>query len=107
MSCELRHLGGALGRREPGHGALASLEADYSMFAVGVVTGAEAAMAIDAALTELLDTMSPWDAGSGYLNFVETPDHPRRFFDADTYRRLKSVKAAVDPDGVILANHPI
>jgi hypothetical protein len=77
------------------------------MFAVGVVTGAEAAMAIDASLTELLDAMSPWDAGTGYLNFVETRDHPRRFFDTATYGRLKAVKAAVDPDGVVLANHPI
>jgi hypothetical protein len=107
VSCELRHLGGELGRHRHGHGALAALDADYSMFAVGVVTGAEAAMAIDASLTELLDAMSPWDAGTGYLNFVETSDHPRRFFDTATYRRLKSVKAAVDPDGVILANHPI
>jgi FAD binding domain len=107
VSCELRHLGGELGRRRHGHGALGALDADYSMFAVGVVSGAEAAMAIDASLTELLDAMAPWDAGTGYLNFVETPDHPRRFFDAATYRRLKSVKSAVDPDGVILANHPI
>jgi hypothetical protein len=107
VSCELRHLRGELERRRQGHGALGSLDADYSMFAVGVVTGAEAAMAIDSALSELLDTMAPWDAGTGYLNFVETPDHPRRFFDADTYRRLKAVKATVDPDGVILANHPI
>jgi hypothetical protein len=107
VSCELRHLGGELGRRRHGHGALGALDADYSMFAVGLAPGAEALMAIDIALTELLDAMSPWDAGTGYLNFVETPDHPRRFFDAGTYRRLKSVKAAVDPDGVILANHPI
>jgi hypothetical protein len=107
VSCELRQLGGALGRREPGHGALGSLDGDYSLFAVGVVTGAEAAMAIDAALTELLDAMAPWDAGTGYLNFVETADHPRRFYDAATYNRLKAVKASVDPDGVILANHPI
>src|SRR5262249_8610899 len=52
VSCELRHLGGELGRRRAGHGALGALDADYSMFAVGVVTGAEAAMAIDASLTE-------------------------------------------------------
>ena len=107
VSCELRHLGGELGRRRYGHGALAALDADYSMFAVGLAPGAEAVMAIDIALTELLDAMSPWDAGTGYLNLVETPDHPRRFFDQATYRRLKAVKASVDPDGVVLANHPI
>jgi FAD/FMN-containing dehydrogenase len=107
VSLELRRLGGALGRREPGHGALAALDADYSMFAVGVVTGAQAAMAIDSALAELLDATTPWDAGTGYLNFVEMPDHPRRFFDAATYGRLKAIKATVDPDRVFVANHPI
>jgi hypothetical protein len=107
LSVELRQLGGALARREPGHGALASLDGDYSLFAVGMVTGAEAAMAIDGALSRLLDATAPWDAGTGYLNLVETPDHARRFFDAATYGRLKAIKAAVDPDGIFVANHPI
>ena len=41
VSVELRHLGGALA---------AVRRAAFSLFAVGIVTGAEAAMAIDAAL---------------------------------------------------------
>jgi FAD binding domain len=36
-SVELRSLGGALARRAPGHGALATLDGDYLMFAVGRV----------------------------------------------------------------------
>ncbi len=107
LSVELRQLGGALARREPAHGALAALDGDYSLFAVGMVTGAEAAMAIDSALSELLDAMAPWDAGTGYLNFVESSDHARRFFDSGTYNRLRTIKATVDPDGIFLANHPI
>jgi FAD/FMN-containing dehydrogenase len=107
LSVELRQLGGALARREPGHGALGALDGDYSLFAVGMVTGAEAAMAIDSALSELLDAMAPWDAGTGYLNLVESPDHPRRFFDAATYDRLRAIKASADPGGVFLANHPL
>jgi hypothetical protein len=105
LSVELRQLGGALAK--PGPGALAKLDGDYSLFAVGMVTGAEAAMAIDTALAELLDAMAPWDAGTGYLNFVETPDHARRFFDTATYTRLRAVKDAVDPERMILANHPL
>jgi FAD binding domain len=107
VSVELRHLGGALGRREDGHGALGALDADVSLFAVGVVTGAEAAMAIDSALAELLDATAAWDAGTGYFNFVETPDHPSRFYDAETHRRLKAIRAAHDPDRVFVSNHPV
>jgi FAD/FMN-containing dehydrogenase len=105
LSVELRQLGGALAR--PGTGALAKLDGEFSLFAVGQVTSAEAAMAIDASLAELLDAMAPWDAGTGYLNFVENRDHARRFFDRQTYNRLRAVKEAVDPDHTILANHPV
>jgi hypothetical protein len=37
VSIELRHLGGELRRTRPEHGALASIDADYSMYAVGIV----------------------------------------------------------------------
>ena len=40
VSVELRHLGGALGRTAPHHGAVSTLPGSYAMFAVG--------MAIDA-----------------------------------------------------------
>ena len=52
-------------------------------------------------------SLSPWDAGTGYLNFTDAPDHARRFFDGGTLAQLRAIKASVDPDGVILANHPI
>jgi FAD/FMN-containing dehydrogenase len=32
---------------------------------------------------------------------------PARFFTPDAYRRLRAVKARVDPDEVMRANHPI
>src|SRR5262249_21336973 len=37
VSIELRHLGGELRRTRPAHGALASIDADYTMSAVGTV----------------------------------------------------------------------
>jgi hypothetical protein len=107
LSVELRQLGGALARPQDTHGALAALAGDFSLFAVGMVTGAEAAMEIDAALSELIDALSPWDAGVAYPNFTDASDHPRRFFDSPTLAQLRAIKASVDPDGVILANHPI
>ena len=42
-----------------------------------------------------------------YANFVEHPCDRERFHDRDTLRRLQRIKAAVDPDGMFLASHPI
>ena len=42
-----------------------------------------------------------------YLNFTEKPTDAGTFYRPDAYRRLQAVKAAVDPDGVFRANHPI
>jgi hypothetical protein len=43
-----------------------------------------------------------------YLNFAENPQwSPSAFWTEQAYRRLRRIKAAVDPGNVIRANHPI
>ena len=51
-------------------------------------------------------SLRPERSGS-YLNFEEDPADPAAFYGAETYRRLREVKADVDPDELFLANHPI
>ena len=60
VSVELRHLGGALAR--PADGALDRLHGAYGLFAVGATPDAETAMAVDVALTRLLEAFGPWEA---------------------------------------------
>ena len=43
----------------------------------------------------------------GYLNFVEQPTDAARFYAEADYARLRAVRAAVDPDGLMVGNHPI
>jgi hypothetical protein len=50
--------------------------------------------------------LRPFRTGS-YLNFEEDPADPAAFYGAETCRRLREVKADVDPGEVFLANHPI
>ena len=52
LSVELRHLGGAVGRAPEGHGALAALEGDFALFAVGIAPhpATVAAMKVGASL---------------------------------------------------------
>ena len=106
LGVELRHTGGALGRRGPGHGANASMPGELCMFSGGLVMSPESAAAIDASHQRLHGAMAPWFAGL-YANFVEEPADTADFFDGATFDRLREIRTAVDPDGLFVANHPI
>jgi FAD/FMN-containing dehydrogenase len=107
LSVELRHLGGALARAGEGHGALATLEGDFALFAVGIAPHAAAVAAIKAQLEVVQDAVCEWDAGRRYLNFTETAVDTRRAYSGPAYRRLQAVKTLVDPDNLFRANHAI
>jgi Berberine and berberine like len=51
--------------------------------------------------------LAPWGASRMNLNFAEAQGDPARFWTEQAYRRLRRVKATVDPDDVIRSNHPI
>jgi FAD/FMN-containing dehydrogenase len=103
---ELRHLGGALARSAPHHGACAALNGEYVLFALGGILAPEDAPVMEEAVRRVAAAMEPWRSG-WYLNFVEQDFDVSRAFDAETWRRLQETKATVDPDGVFLANHEI
>jgi FAD/FMN-containing dehydrogenase len=106
VSVELRHLGGALRRAQDGHGALSTVDGDFSLYAVGVAPDATAAAAAGAHVDVVKAALSEWDAGYRCLNFTE-----RRVggdaWTPEAYRRLRAVKTLVDPDDIIRANHPV
>jgi FAD/FMN-containing dehydrogenase len=104
---ELRHLGGALARAPEGAGALGTLPGNFSLFAIGVVTGPEAASALREALQSLRSAMAGYETGRAYSNFVGRPVDPATLFAREDYERLQAVRAAVDPDGLMAAAHTI
>jgi hypothetical protein len=108
LSVELRHLGGEFGRPRPENGALSSIEAQYAMFAVGMTPVPELSAPVRAQVGAVKDALAPWAARQMYLNFAENPQwSPSAFWTEQAYRRLRRIKAAVDPGNVIRANHPI
>jgi FAD/FMN-containing dehydrogenase len=107
LSVEVRHMGGALARRVPGAGALAAIEGKFLMFAVGMAMSPEMGAAVRAHVEVVQAALAPWDSGRMYLNFAEKRERGERLFGDITYRRLQTVKAAVDPDDVFRSNHPI
>jgi FAD/FMN-containing dehydrogenase len=107
MFAELRQLGGALARVPAGAGAIASFDGDYLYFAAGLAPDAEMAEAVQVAGAAALAALAPYESGAKYLNFTEEPADASAFYTPDAYARLAAVRADVDPDGVMVANHPI
>ena len=106
LMLELRQLGGAL-REAPGDaGALASLDAGFCQYGVGIVMGPGAAEAIGAHLARVREALEPWAAGR-YLNFAEQPGSTPECFDEATYARLREVKATYDGGDLFRSNHPV
>ena len=107
LSVELRHLGGELLRPRPEHGALSSIDAQYAMFAVGMVPAPELEAPVRGQVQAVKDAIAPWSARHMYLNFAETPREAATFWTEQAYHRLRRIKAAVDPENIIRANHPV
>jgi FAD/FMN-containing dehydrogenase len=107
LSVEFRHLGGALGRPEPGNGATAAIEAGFAMFAVGLTMDAVMAAAVSAYLPVVKEALAYWDSGREYLNFAEHTTDVRRLWTIEAYHRLRQVKAEYDPADLFRSNHPV
>jgi hypothetical protein len=107
VSVEIRHLGGELARSRPGNGALATLDEEYALYAVGAIPVPELIAPVTARIDAIKDALAPWTARWMCLNFAETRHPAAPFWTDQAYRRLRQIKAAVDPGDVIRANHPV
>ncbi len=107
LSIEVRHLGGELGRARPEHGALASIDSEYALYAVGMAPTPEAQAAV-AAYVKLVDqAMGPWRDQRQCMNMCDTRRDPSTLWDPESYDRLRRIKARVDPGDVIRSSQPV
>ena len=104
---ELRHVGGAVGRVPAGGGAAGCIRGGYLLFSVGLAMSPEMADGVAAGQAALNTAMAPWTIDKEYLNFVEHAVDPATLYDDDDYARLRAIRAAVDPAGRMVGNHPI
>ena len=104
---ELRHVGGAVGRVPAGGGAAGCIRGGYLLFSVGLAMSPEMAAGVATGQAALIAGMAPWATDKGYLNFVERPTDAATLYDDDDYARLRAIRAAVDPAGRMVGNHPI
>ena len=92
-------------RGMPAPGVVAGFDAEYLVFGVGIATP-DGADALAASLDRLLSRVEPWRAELDYLNFAEHERPAERLF-GDRVHRLRTLKDAIDPAGVIRSNHPV
>jgi FAD/FMN-containing dehydrogenase len=107
LATELRQLGGALSRPAPNAGALPMLDGRFVLFGVGIAATAEMGAQAFADARRLVAALRPWSNGRQYLNFAENPGSAAAGFAPSEWQRLQRVRAAADPAGVFVANHPV
>jgi hypothetical protein len=107
LSAEIRHLGGAVGRRSSQHGAVDAFEAPYLMFAVGIAPTPEFGRMVAESVASLRELLAPWESDHTYMNFAEHRRKAATLFSSASYHRLRQIKAIVDPTNLIRSNHPV
>ncbi len=105
LSAELRHLGGALAAPSPGAGARSHLEGRFLLFGVGIPGAPAPATDLDAFLDRYLKAMAPWTTGTRFMSFAERTSSLRTCVPDAALRRLQRIRAATDPDQMLLASH--
>ena len=73
---ELRQLGGALGRRAPGHGAVGGIDAEFVLFLCGMALDADMGAFMNDYTHRVKAAMEPWSGQGHYLNFAEEQVDP-------------------------------
>ncbi|GAA1839185.1 FAD-binding oxidoreductase [Luedemannella flava] len=91
---ELRHLGGALGRPLPTGGAVSHVDGAFLLVARPGSRG-------------LFEAAAPYATGRRYLALTAGRGDVSAGYDPAAWPRLRAIRAAVDPDGLLVAGHPI
>ncbi|WP_433517843.1 FAD-binding oxidoreductase [Nonomuraea sp. CA-143628] len=102
ISVQVRHLGGALARPAEGGGAVGHLAEPYSVYMFGRPTPDTAER-----VTDLTKALVPHTSGRKTYTMLTQGESAASAFPASTLARLRDLKRARDPQGVIRANFPV
>lgn len=105
LSVELRHLGGAL-RRGERDGALAGIEGEGLVYAVGIAPAPELAEPVRAAQGELVAGLSPFASPRMVKTFAERPAGTSSLY-GEAADRVRQVMAEWDGEGTFRLAHPL
>jgi FAD/FMN-containing dehydrogenase len=104
---ELRHLEGELSRSRTHDGAVTSIPAKHALYAGGFAPTPDIRAVTKSRIEAIQRALAPWATRYLNPNFAETEQVPERLWTEQAYRRLRRIKATVDPHDVIRSNHPL
>ena len=104
---EIRQLGGALGRPQPGAGAVSHFEGRFLVFAAAIAATPEMGEQGHADAVRLTEALTAWSNGASYLNFAEEPVDVRSGYPESAWVQLTGIRSAMDPDARFVGNHPV
>ena len=105
LAAELRHLGGALATAPAGSGARGHLEGRFLLFGVGIPGAPAPAAELHSYLDSYLGALAPWATGTRFMSFAERTSSLETCVPDPALARLARIRAAVDPDRLLLASH--
>jgi FAD/FMN-containing dehydrogenase len=105
LAAELRHIGGALAEAPADAGARGDLEGEFLLFGVGIPGAPAPADALDAHLDRYLAALEPWATGTRFTSLAERHGSLETCVPTAALRRLARIRAAVDPDMLLVAPH--
>ena len=74
---------------------------------MGIVMDPGMAGLVNDQLDAVMAAMAPWSSGRTNLTFLDRDESMTRCYDEPALDRLRAVKRAIDPDGVIRSNRPV
>jgi hypothetical protein len=98
---EVRHAGGAIARVKPGSNAYGNRDASLLLQLVGMAPTPEAYRHLQQVTGQVKQRLQPYLTGGVYLNFLggeESRQQVEKGYSPEAFRRLKALKAAVDPE---------
>jgi hypothetical protein len=87
-------------------GARADLPGHVMAFSFGMVLDDASGQTVSRSLEAVAEILATEHTGF-YASFVEEPSDASGFYDAETWERLRAVKALYDPQDTFRGNHHI
>jgi FAD binding domain len=106
-SVEVRHLGGALGRSAPEHGAADAIDAPFLFDAVGTPVDAASADGLRDELDRAKELLAASATGRTLLTFAEREPRLDDCLPGQTAARVREITRRFDRGGIIRANHAV
>ncbi len=85
----------------------AGIDAEFVLFAGSLVFDAEMAAMIKGYAGRVMQAMAPWSNPGHYLNFAEHKVDTAETYGGTAHNRLMAIKARMDPENAIHANHEL